>query len=149
MEHPYLFINAILSRLGLEHFAHHYTHVTHSWLVMLILIVSALLLVRGVQLFPQKGQNFFEVVIGGLENFMVEITGPEGRFFFPFIATIFIYIFVSNLLGLVPGFYSPTANINTTLSMAICTFVFTHIIGIKCHGVKYICLLYTSPSPRD
>ena len=69
---------------------------------------------------------------------MVEITGPEGRAFFPFIATIFLYILVSNLIGLMPGFFSPTANFNTTLSLAVCTFVLTHVIGIKFHGAKYI-----------
>jgi len=116
----------------------HYTHVTHAWLVMLILIAAALIFVRGVQLLPTKGQNFFEVVIDGLESFMVEITGPEGRFFFPYIATIFLFIFVANLIGLIPGFYSPTANLNTTLALALCTFVYTHVIGIKYHGVKYI-----------
>ena len=115
-----------------------YSHVTHSWLVMLILIISALLCAKGVQLLPRKGQNFFEVIIDGLENFMVSVSGPEGRFFFPFIATVFLYILVSNLIGLVPGFNSPTANLNTTLSMALCTFVYTHIIGIKFHGVKYV-----------
>lgn len=116
----------------------HYTHVTHAWLVMLILIAAALIFVRGVQLLPTKGQNFFEVVIDGLESFMVEITGPEGRFFFPYIATIFLFILVANLIGLIPGFFSPTANLNTTLALALCTFVYTHVIGIKYHGVKYI-----------
>jgi len=138
MEHPIYFIDAILSALGLEHFAHFFSHVTHSWLIMAILIVSSVLLARGVQLLPKKGQNFFEVVIGGLEDFMVEITGPEGRMFFPYIATIFLFILLSNLIGLVPGFFSPTANLNTTLSLAICTFLLTHIIGIKVHGAKYI-----------
>ncbi|MCP4667889.1 MAG: F0F1 ATP synthase subunit A [Deltaproteobacteria bacterium] len=138
MEHPIFFINEILIALGLEHFAHYFTHVTHAWLIMAILIVSAVLLVRGVQIFPKKGQNFFEVVIGGLEDFMVEITGPEGRMFFPYIATVFLFILVSNLIGLVPGFFSPTANLNTTLALALCTFLLTHIIGIKFHGVKYI-----------
>ncbi len=138
MEHPIFFIDSILSSIGLEHFAHHYSHVTHSWFAMLILIVSALLFARGVSLLPKKGQNFFEVIIQGLKNFMVEITGPEGRFFFPFVATIFLYILVCNLMGLIPGFFSPTANLNTTLSMALCTFVLTHIIGIKFHGAKYI-----------
>ena len=138
MEHPIFFIDSILSAIGLEHFAHKFTFVTHAWLVMLILIVSALLFARGVQLLPKKGQNFFEVLLGGLENFMVEITGPEGRFFFPFIATVFLFVLISNLIGLVPGMFSPTANLNTTLALALCTFVYTHIIGIKFHGVKYI-----------
>ena len=138
MEHHYYFLVEILSSLGLGHFAHENTHVIHSWFVMVFLIVVCLLLVRGIQLVPKKGQNLLELIIGGLEDFMVDITGPEGRAFFPFIITIFLYILVSNLLGLVPGFYSPTANFNTTLSMAICTFVLTHIIGIKFHGAKYI-----------
>ncbi len=138
MEHPIFFIDALLSAIGFDHFARHYTHVTHAWLVMLILIVCALLFARGVQILPKKGQNVFEVIIEGLENFMVEISGPEGRFFFPYIATVFLFIFVSNLIGLAPGFFSPTANLNTTLALALCTFVFTHVIGIKFHGVKYI-----------
>jgi F-type H+-transporting ATPase subunit a len=105
---------------------------------MLIMIVGAILLAKGIQMIPRKGQNLLEVVVDGLENFLVEITGPEGRAFFPYIGTIFLYIFICNLIGLVPGFFSPTANYNTTLSMAICTFILTHVIGIKFHGAKYI-----------
>jgi F-type H+-transporting ATPase subunit a len=138
MEHHYYFLTEILSAFGLSHFAHAYQHVVYSWLVMAILIVGCLILGKSLKLIPGKGQNFLEIVVGGLENFMVEITGPEGRAFFPFIATLFLYIFVSNLIGLIPGFFSPTANLNTTLSMALCTFVLTHAIGIKYHGAKYI-----------
>ena len=138
MEHHYYFLVEILSGLGLGHFAHQAAHVIHSWLVMIILIVGSLLLVKGIQMVPRKGQNVIEVVIQSLENFMVEITGPEGKTFFPYIATIFFYILISNLIGLIPGFVSPTANVNTTLSLALCTFVLTHAIGIKYHGAKYI-----------
>ena len=138
MEHPIYFIDAILSAIGLEHFARNYSHVTHAWFIMLLLIISAFLFGKGVKLLPKKGQNVFEVIVGGLEDFMVEITGPEGRFFFPYIATVFFFILVANLIGLVPGFFSPTANLNTTLALALCTFVLTHIIGIKFHGTKYL-----------
>jgi F-type H+-transporting ATPase subunit a len=138
MEHQYYFLVEIFKELGLEHFAHKYEFVLHSWLVMIILIVGSFLLVGAVKLVPRQGQNFMEMIIETLENFMVDITGPEGRAFFPYICTIFLYILVSNLLGLVPGFVSPTANLNTTLSMALCTFVLTHVIGIKFHGAKYI-----------
>ena len=94
MEHHYYFLTEILAAMGLGHFAHEFQHVVHSWFVMLIMIVGAVFLVRGIQLLPRKGQNFLEIVIESLENFMVEITGPEGKAFFPFIATIFLYIFV-------------------------------------------------------
>jgi F-type H+-transporting ATPase subunit a len=138
MEHPIFFIDAILSAMGFEHYAHQYSHVNYTWLTMLILILSALFFAKKVTLVPGDGQNVFEVMISGLENFMVEITGPEGRFFFPFIATVFLFVLVSNLIGLIPGMFSPTANLNTTLALALCTFVYTHVIGIKFHGAKYI-----------
>ena len=138
MEHPYLFLVKLFEFIGLDHFAHAYPHVIYSWFAILLLIILAVLGTRKIELVPAKGQNFFEIVISGMEEFMVDITGEEGRWFFPIIATIFIYIATCNLMGLVPGFYPPTASINTTVSCAIPVFLFTHFIGIKYHGIKYI-----------
>ena len=138
MEHPYLFLVKLFEFIGLGHFAHAYPHVIYSWFAILLLIILAVLGTRKIELVPAKGQNFFEIVISGMEVFMVDITGEEGRWFFPIIATIFIYIATCNLMGLVPGFYPPTASINTTVSCAIPVFLFTHFIGIKYHGIKYI-----------
>jgi F-type H+-transporting ATPase subunit a len=105
---------------------------------MLALVGLGLMASRKVSLVPKGAQNVFELIIGGLEEFMVEVTGEEGRAFFPFICTLFLYIALCNLIGLLPGFYSPTANINTTLSLALCTFLYTHYLGVKYHGAKYI-----------
>ena len=138
MEHPYLFLVKLFEMVGLGHFAHAYPHVIYSWFVILLLIIFAVLATRKIEMIPTKAQNFFEIVISGMEEFMVDITGEEGRWFFPIIATIFIYIAVCNLLGLVPGMFPPTASINTTVSCAIPVFLFTHYIGIKYHGIKYI-----------
>ena len=138
MEHPYLLFVNIFQALGLEHFAHDYKHVIYSWVVMIILIVLGALAAKNVQIVPTKLQNLFEIIIAGIEDFMVSITGEEGRWFFPLAATIALYIFVSNLLGLIPGFFPPTANINTPLSCALVVFVFTHYIGIKYHGTHYV-----------
>ena len=138
MEHPYLFLTKLFEMIGLGHFAHAYPHVIYSWLAILLLIIFAVLATRKIGMVPTKGQNFFEIVISGMEEFMVDITGDEGRWFFPIVATIFIYISFCNLMGLVPGFYPPTASINTTVSCAIPVFLFTHYIGIKYHGIKYI-----------
>ena len=138
MEHPYLFLVKVFEIIGLGHFAHAYPHVIYSWFVILLLIIFAVLATRKIEMIPTKAQNFFELVISGMEEFMVDITGEEGRWFFPIIATLFIYIATCNLLGLVPGFYPPTASINTTVSCAIPVFVFTHFIGVKYHGIKYV-----------
>jgi F-type H+-transporting ATPase subunit a len=138
MEHPYLFLVKLFEAVGLGHFAHAYPHVIYSWFVMLLLIYFAVLATKKISMIPGKAQNFLEVVISAMEEFMVDVAGEEGRWFFPLIATVFIYIVVCNLLGLIPGFYPPTASINTTLSCALTVVVFTHYIGIKYHGAKYI-----------
>jgi F-type H+-transporting ATPase subunit a len=134
MEHPILFLDLLFSSFGL----HIPPHVTYSWVVILILVGLGLLASRQISLVPKGAQNVFELIVGGLEEFMVEITGEEGRAFFPFIATFFLFIMFCNLIGLLPGFFSPTANINTTLSLALCTFAYTHYLGVKYHGAKYI-----------
>jgi len=138
VEHPYLFFVKLFEWIGLDHFAHSYPHVIYSWVVMAILIFFGSFAAKKLSLVPAGAQNFFEVVVSGIEEFMVDITGDEGRWFFPVVATIFIYILASNLLGLMPGFFPPTASLNTTASCAITVFFFTHYIGIKYHGAKYI-----------
>jgi len=134
MEHPILFLDLLFGSFGI----HIPPHVTYSWIIILILVGLGLLASRSISLVPKGAQNVFELVIGGLEDFMVEITGEEGRAFFPFIASFFLFIMFCNLIGLIPGFLSPTSNINPTLSLALCTFVYTHYLGIKYHGAKYI-----------
>jgi F-type H+-transporting ATPase subunit a len=112
--------------------------VLYTWLVMLFLILVGAAAAKGVSMIPTKMQNLFELIVSGIEEFMVDITGEEGRWLFPIVATVFIYIAVCNLIGLIPGFLPPTASLNTTASCALVVVVFTHVIGIKYHGVKYI-----------
>jgi F-type H+-transporting ATPase subunit a len=138
MEHPYLFFVKIFEAIGLGHFAHVYTHVVYSWVLMAILIIAGALATKTISMIPGKAQNLFEVVVSSIEGFMVETAGEEARWLFPLAATIFLYIFIGNLIGLIPGFFPPTANLNTTASCAIVVVVFTHIIGIKYHGAAYI-----------
>ena len=138
MEHPFLFFVKLFELVGLGHFAHEYPHVVYSWVVMAILIIVGALGARKITMVPGKAQNVFEMIISSLEEFTVEMAGEEGRWFFPFVATIFLYIFIANMAGLVPGFFSPTANLNTTLSCAIPVFLLTHYIGVKIHGAHYI-----------
>ncbi len=138
MAHPYLFFVKLFEAIGLEHFAHAYPHVIYSWVVMILLLTLGAIGAKSISLIPSKAQNVFEIIISGIENFMVDVSGEEGRWLFPLVATIFIYIFTCNLIGLIPGFFPPTASLNTTASCALTVVIFTHIIGLKYHGVKYI-----------
>jgi F-type H+-transporting ATPase subunit a len=149
MEHPILFLNLLFEKLGLpvvSNFedAHTLTqylllpYVTYTWVVMLVLVVLAKLAAKRLEMVPGGGQSFFELVVTGIEEFMISVTGEEGKFAFPLIATLGLFILTSNYLGMIPGFFSPTANINTTAACAITVVVITHLIGIKFHGAKYV-----------
>jgi len=151
MEHPILFINLLLEKLGIHvpelphgFFTGSFTdnllqpHVTYTWVVMVVVVILSALAVRNLKMIPEGGQNFFEMVITGIEDFMIGVTGEEARFMFPLIASLGFFILCSNYLGVIPGFYSPTANLNTTAACAVIVVVMTHVLGVKFHGIKYI-----------
>jgi F-type H+-transporting ATPase subunit a len=138
MAEPFLYITWLLEHAGLGHFAEHNPHVTGAWVVMLILTMVAVMGATAVKLVPSGAQNVLETVVSGMEDFFVDITGEHGRFLFPLLGSYFLFIFVSNMIGLIPGFFSPTANMNTTLALALVTFSMTHIVGVKTHGIKYV-----------
>ncbi len=114
------------------------SHVMYAWFVMAFLVLCGFLATRRMEIYPGKLQNVMEVVIDSFDSLVTDTMGHEGRRFFPLIATIGLFILVSNLLGLIPGFEAPTANLNTNASMAIVVFFITHIVGVKVHGAKYI-----------
>ncbi len=138
MEHPLLLLNLVLEKLGLGAFAHHYPHVVYTWLLMIVILIGAKLAVGSVKMIPSGAQNLLEAVIGGFEDFMVDVMGEHGRPYYPLIATIFFFILFMNWFGLLPGMLSPTSNINTPLAIALVVFFMTHYVGIKEHGIHYI-----------
>jgi F-type H+-transporting ATPase subunit a len=138
VEHPYLFFVKLFEMVGLGEFATANPHVVYAWVVMALLIGLGALAAKGISMVPTKAQNISELIVSSMEEFMVDITGEEGRWLFPLAGTVFLYVFIGNLIGLVPGFFPPTANLNTTASIALVVFTFTHIIGIKYHGAGYI-----------
>jgi F-type H+-transporting ATPase subunit a len=112
--------------------------IAYTWLVMALLLIVSLLATKGLKTVPGGLQNFMEVIVGGIENMVVETMGEKGKPYFPLIATIALFVLVSNLIGLIPGFYPPTANLNTTAACAIIVFLSTHIVGVKEHGLHYL-----------
>jgi len=139
MVHPYLFLQffrEILHPLGISEGGA--DAIVYTWLIMIGLVLLSIVATKRLQSVPTGTQNFMEVVVGGIENMLVETMGEHGKPFFPLIATLALFILVSNLIGLVPGFFPPTANINTTAACAVVVFVATHVVGVKEHGAAYI-----------
>lgn len=148
MEHPILFISLILQKLGLPvpHGPVGHTfleqicapYMTYTWLVMAFLFIIGKLTLGNLEMVPGKGQNFWEIVVGGLDSFFEENMGRKlTDQFFPMLATFGLYIAVANLIGLIPGFMSPTSSLNTTLALTIIVWVTHHFIGFREHGLSY------------
>jgi F-type H+-transporting ATPase subunit a len=139
MIHPILFLQFFRELLAPLHIANASADaIAYTWLIIVLLLIVSVLATKSIKAVPGGLQNFMEVIISGIENMIVETMGEHGRPFFPLIATLAIFILVSNLIGLVPGFFPPTANINTTAACAVIVFVMTHVVGVKEHGFKYI-----------
>jgi F-type H+-transporting ATPase subunit a len=131
----------VFNTFGLPH------HVVFSWLVMLVLIGVGLAAARRPQLVPTGLQNAMEAALEFVLSLIDDVIGPDGRRFLPLIATLGLYIFASNLLGLVPGFTAPTDNLNTTASCAIVVFFSYHWIGIRRHGLGAYLRHFAGPMP--
>jgi F-type H+-transporting ATPase subunit a len=112
-------------------------NITYTLLVNAILILLGWLATRRMDIYPGKIQNVMEVIVAAFKNLLIDTMGPLGMRFFPLIATIGFFILFSNLIGLVPGFDSPTGSLNTTVAMALVVFFLTHIVGVQMQGMKY------------
>ncbi len=113
-------------------------YVAFSWLATAFILFIVFIAGRSRKLVPSGTQNVLEVIIEFFLDLSENTIGHMGRYFFPLIATLGIYILVCNFFGLIPGFVAPTSNLNTTTSMAIPVFLATHYYGIKTHGFGYI-----------
>jgi F-type H+-transporting ATPase subunit a len=114
------------------------TLAVYSWFVFALLTLFGYLATRRLSLIPGTFQNCFEVVVTGLNEFLLGTMGEKGRKFFPLVATFGLFILFSNFIGLVPAFEAPTANLNNNFALAAVVFFTTHFVGIKEHGLKYL-----------
>ncbi|MDP1863950.1 MAG: F0F1 ATP synthase subunit A, partial [Thiobacillus sp.] len=131
--HEVLLMDAIVDPNKIPH------SVTYAILASVILITTALVIRRSLRMVPTGVQNVMESVVETFLKLTEENMGHHwGRTLFPLIGTLFMFILICNFMGLIPGFTSPTSNINTNAAMAIPVFLATHYYGIKAHGIKYI-----------
>lgn len=122
----------------LDHYGINTTIVFSTWFVVFLLAILSFLATRNLQVYPGRMQNVMEVIIDGLHALLIDTMGEHGKKFFPLIATLGLFILTANLIGIIPGFESPTANINTNLAMALVVFFSTHVVGVITHGFKYV-----------
>ena len=111
-------------------------HVVMAIFVALLLTLFALWFRRRISLEnPGKLQLVLEALVGGLIGMLEENVGHRGRQFLGLVGTLGVFILVSNLLGLVPFFSSPTVSLNMPVGCALVTFLYYNFQGIRAQGV--------------
>lgn len=122
---------------------HHYMHVATAIVVTLILtllsIAARLALGNGEKAIQPAGKfsikGLFEVITEFITSLIDMVAGPRGRIYVPMFGSVFIFVFVNNITGLLPGMTPATDNANTTIAIGLFIFVVYNSLGVKEHGV--------------
>ncbi|MBN2721350.1 MAG: F0F1 ATP synthase subunit A [Campylobacterales bacterium] len=113
--------------------------IAHIFLVLALVLLVSFFATKSMQLVPTGSQNIMEAYLGGVIAMGKDVIGENlARKYLPLVATIGLFVFFSNVVGIIPGFESPTSNINVTLVLALVVFVYYNFEGIREQGfLKY------------
>ena len=123
-----------------DHVIHAVNYAGHLAIVALIVVLFAKLATKNMQLVPRGSQNLLEAYLEGVVSMGKDVLGSEAlsRKYLPLVATIGLIVFVSNIIGIIPGFEAPTSSLNLTLTLALVVFIFYNFEGIRQNGIiKY------------
>ena len=117
------------------------------WGIMLALSLTAWLSTRKLKLNPGPLQTVVESIVAAVDEAVLAVAPEHGRLIMPFIASLWLFLIVANLVGLVPGLHSPTRDLSVTSALAVLVFFSVPWFGIKTHGLKNYLRHYLTPSP--
>jgi F-type H+-transporting ATPase subunit a len=121
--------------------------VVTTWGIMLLLGVFCWLATRRLALDPGPLQTMLEGVVSAIEESISAVLPGRAQQVLPFIGTLWIYIVISNLTGLIPNLHSPTGNLSVTAGLALLVFFSVHWFGVRSEGLRRYLAHYLSPSP--
>jgi F-type H+-transporting ATPase subunit a len=121
---------------------------SHFILVIAIIFMISRAATKKMQLVPTGAQNVMETFVGGIVAMGADTMGEKNaRRYLPLIGSLAFVIFVSNMMGVIPGFEAPTSNINFTLSLALIVFIYYNYVGIKINGFINYFKHFMGPMP--
>ena len=118
-----------------------------TWGVMLVLCLFSWLVTRRLRDKPGVLQAAVEGGISAIEEAVRSVLPEHARLVLPFIGTLWVFLVLANLSGLIPGLHSPTRDLSATAALAILVFLSTHWYGIRSQGLRVYMRHYLSPSP--
>lgn len=115
---------------------HGFLFLSHMILSAVIALLLARMAMKNLQLVPSGMQNVMEAYVDGVWKMGADVMGrAHARKYVPLVATLGLFIFVANVIGIIPGFEAPSANLNMTLALALAVFVYYNFEGIRLHGI--------------
>jgi F-type H+-transporting ATPase subunit a len=121
--------------------------VATTWGIMLMLALASLLATRALGEHPGKLQTVLEGAVMAIENSIAALFPQRPRMLLPFVGTLWVFLVVANLAGIVPGLHSPTGDLSLTAALAILVFLSVHWYGVRAAGWRAYLRHYLSPSP--
>lgn len=121
--------------------------VVTTWGIMLVLGVFSALATRRLSDTPGTVQTVLEGVVSAIEDAVTAVLPQGGRLLVPFVGTLWIFLVVANLAGIVPGLHSPTADLSLTAALALLVFLSVHWYGVRVEGLRTYLRHYLSPNP--
>ncbi len=121
--------------------------VVTTWGIMLLIAAAAWLSTRRLRQNPGPLQTAIEGIVAAIEKSVLSVAPEHGRQILPFIATLWLFLIVANLIGLIPGIHSPTRDLSATSALAILVFLSVHWFGIRTQGFRNYLYHYLTPSP--
>ena len=120
-----------------------------TWISMVVVLFIGWLATRNLRVVPTSNwQMMMETVIEALHDQVEENMGPRGRgFLSTFIVSLFLFLLVSNWIGLIPTMASPTNDLNTTLGLALLVIVMMHVLGLAVKGMHYVAHFFQPVAP--
>jgi len=118
-----------------------------TWAIVALLGITSALVTRHLVLLPGRLQTVIEGLVDAMRNAIAGVLPDQIDLVFPFIATLWTFLVVANLAGIIPGLSSPTADLSTTSALAVLTFLFVHWAGIKSVGLRRYLAHYVQPNP--
>jgi F-type H+-transporting ATPase subunit a len=139
-------MNEVFTFAGLIDHSHSFIFLFHTLLVAAIVLGLAKMATSSLQMVPCGLQNVYEAYLQGIIFMGRDVIGEEAaRRYLPLIGTLGLLVFFGNLIGIIPGFESPTANLNFTLTLALCVFVYYNFEGIRKNGVIHYFAHFMGP----
>jgi F-type H+-transporting ATPase subunit a len=121
--------------------------VVTTWVIMAVLWLFAWLVSRNLRNEPGPLQTAIEGIVATIEEAIAAVAPQNTQRVLPFIGSLWIFLVIANLCGLIPGVHSPTRDLSATAALAILVFLSTHWFGIRVQGIRNYLRHYLSPSP--